>query len=169
MKNSRFNQLKGIALAVSVFLLCIGFNSSVFAQVQSNCFTISVDTTSLVCEQGDCGTPSQHCTECRKITITHDKCAGLVITDLVIISKADDDCHTVCSPSGNFTLTSGTAVCSWANPRVLTHSSSGGISWLGTATFMICHTAGGAQSYKISLPSGTTCGGTTCTDAEVTF
>jgi hypothetical protein len=181
MKNSKFKQLKGIVLTIPVFLF-VSFYSSAYGQTvtQSNCFSITAAPKSSTvdqCTTNTCRTGSEdyQCDTCVIVTIKSDKCLGLNPTTFKITSAGDEICYSVCSGSSpDFNVihgpSGGILDCSWYNPRIISYNIAGGIPDNGTATFMICHSkAAGSQTFTISLPPGTTCNGTPCTSATVTF
>ncbi len=110
MKNSKINS-KGIASAISFVVFFIYCNITVHAQTivtQSHCFTASAVSISgsAGCNTGECGHdgwPTVGCGTCIKVTITSNKCAGLHPNTFTVTSNASDDCHSVCSPNGDFT------------------------------------------------------------------
>lgn len=197
MKKNLFHpSLKGIAFALPLFLLFACCSSSVFAQpatiTQSNCYTITEDTSHYVCDtmyhlpQGDrpksCnvgGNYGNHnCTYCKTFRICMDKCTGLNPTTFTVTSSSSTDCHNVCS-QGDFNIFdqwgNGFEDCSWLNPRVMVSVISTGIPDLQCVKFTICRaippgvTPIPTQTYTISLPAGTSCGGVACGNATITF
>lgn len=112
----------------------------------SDCFTVTISPTEEDCviDQTDqcAGAFNEFCTECITVTITNNKCPGLVISNLTISSSYDqnDDCRQICSPDNSLVVTSGTTYCSWQGPRVLASTAAGGIAYNGSATFVICRT-----------------------------
>lgn len=182
MKNSTYYQLKGISLAIPVFVLFL-ISGSVYGQIttsNSNCFSITAvykNQTTPICRDNTCGEgeAAHECDNCIIVTIKNDKCPGLNPTTFKITSGGDEICYSVCpGPSDDFTVTHGPYwhiyECSWYNPRVIVYNTAGGIPDNGTATFMICRpSTHSAPAFNIELPPGTTCGGTPCTAATVSF
>ena len=186
------SKLKGIALAVSVFMVCACWVSTSFAQypqvsTQSNCFTTSVSavTDGSKCDPSSldiCGSsPSDEetCYICADVTICLDKCSGISPTKIRIESVSSTDCHSVCSPTGDFNSNYPNDpgyTCSWNNPRDLIYATAGGIPDNGCASFRICRNTKGTNSgthqhYRITIlaPANAHCGMTQCGYAEVVF
>ena len=196
MKNSKKISRK-IASAISLFVLFVCWSNALFAQstcpsgitiTNSNpCFTISATcvTNGGTCNDGGCGpNPNaiQYCVSCVDVTVT-SICNDLPI-HFEIFSTSSEDCHTVCSPSGDFTMLAGgcapsSTKCSYCDPRDIDYAgnSGNGLQYGHTATFRICHRYDTPtyvpETYHIYLPSHgcgtppTTCDNTNA--AVITF
>ncbi len=153
MKNSKI-QTKVIALAISFIVLITCFNSSIYGQIisQSHCFTIkAVAVTGSECATNTCGNPGAQCSQCIDVTITSDLCTGLNPTAFTVSSNSSSECHSICSPTNDFSVSYET--CSWTNPRTIYCTA---IADGHSATFRICHVVPGF-TYTICLPSPTYC------------
>lgn len=146
-------------------------------QQQSNCFTITVvNTSDLACTQNTCGTPAKTCKYCYEITISNDKCPGLVLTNFAVSSPGDQyyDCRNICSPDGDFALTS-TSDCSWQGPRTFTYTGNGGngLTYGNSFRIFLCRTTpiipGTPLDYSLYCVGGCNCAGSPCTNAIIRF
>jgi hypothetical protein len=166
---------RGMLLAIPFFLLLAFWSSLLYAQPsvtqQSDCFTVTVSgahsTTS--CSSNTCGTPSAGCqSDCITVTIKSDQCTGLDPTTFTVSSGVNNECHDVCSPSGDFT--SSYDHCSWSTPTTITYNNVNGIQDGHSATFQICHVSDG-QTYEIACTNPVQCpgGSSNCRHAIISF
>ncbi len=179
MRNSLINQcFKGIALAISFFVLFACCHNTIYAQrvtTLSPCFTVTITSVAAGagCNTGVCGhegwTPVG-CSDCFKVTIKSDKCAGLNPNTFTVTSSATNDCHSVCSPNGDFTNDTHDpgASCSWYNPRTLYYKNIAGIPDNSVASFIICRNGSNGSKAVYTISCGCSCNGVLCTDAVIT-
>lgn len=180
MKYSTFTS-KGIAVAISFFAIFTCFTNSINAQApettNSSCFSVSAVrvTDGTQCNTSECGPnpfATHQCDKCVDVTITCDRCPGLKPTTFIIRSISNSECHSVCSPTLDFSNSTEDRGpnCSWNNPRTLYYNNINGIPDGNSATFRICYSSvQPPQTYHIQLPAGTYCNGVLCTDALVYF
>jgi len=189
MKNTELNFKKAIVLAIpfsALFALC---SSNLFAQPPSGtitinnnnpCFVISASwvTDGSKCVTNQCGPDPgdvSYCDACVDITITAE-CPTLYPIYFYIHSESTEDCHSVCSPSGDFSILStgcnpdNDSKCSYCDPREIQYlgNSGNGLPYTHSATFRICHRTDSPytqQTYNIYLPSGS-CVGSPCNNAN---
>ena len=189
MNNSKTNK-KRISFAIS-FLVLFSFCSNIMLAQSvtqtSNCFSISVvgvtDGTQCSCTN-TCGTnpyDGQQCTICVDVTICMDSCSGINPSAFTVTSESSTDCHTVCSPTGDFTncATCGEVgdLCSWSNPRTMLSTHAGGVADNTCVHFRICRNSTGTdappahQTYDIAIahPLNPNCGGIPCRVAKIQF
>src|SRR6185295_961233 len=95
----------------------------------SPCFSVTatyVTDTSVSgrCNNGACRTNPVDiipCNNCVDVTICMDSCSGLNLKQFGIVSSSSTDCHSVCSPTGDFLYNTDPtgSTCSWYNARVI--------------------------------------------------
>ena len=192
MTNSMFN-FKGIALAISFIVFFSYCSSSLFSQTvtqQSDCFgtrvTAVTDGTRCNTNTNDlCGHNAfdeDVCAACVDVTICMDSCSGIDPTEISVSSESLYDCHSVCSPNGDFHNCSDCLpgdrhdTCGYFQERVLVYNGMGGIPDNHCASFRICRNSkgtddGSQQTYDIAilLPANAHCGSTQCRVAKVKF
>lgn len=189
MKNFK-RCIKGMVLAISIFVLFAFSDNSTIAQVITTaptCFTLSIALVAgSACNTDVCagGTNSgNNCDICFTVTIG-GKCAELPQSFQI----TSDECFSICSPSGDFTLgTHSGGVCDNAAKQIVWKNASGGcaippcnppvppnppcvgMSNTDQGTFRICG-SGAHQVFHIALVSHcmSLCS-TPCTDAVITL
>ncbi len=161
MKRSNHFLGKSWLFAISFVFTCICHNMTSFAQLptvtQSNCFTVTLDTTSQHCGgNGDCidNCPSN----CIKVKICSDRCPGLNPTSFTITSNYDQTADCRCYPATfgchNDPNDRG-AACSWQGPRIIDVSASGGLADGACINFFMCE---GYTGNSYSITCNTSCG-----------
>ncbi len=176
--NSSF--VKKISMLIFTFVLFSSVHA--YAQptiTQSNCFTLTVATTSSTCSSNECDPEPYNgqCGECNEFTITHDKCSGLTISMITLTTPGDNsyDCRSVCGGDDfdAYVTTGGVdydieGICSWAGPRYMPYlKNNGSIPYLGSAKFIICRKNSNPINYTLTVTGN--CGGTPCTGATITY
>ena len=182
------SKLKGIALAVSVYMVCFGWLDKSYSQTypthtNSPCFSVYVvyDTLGTSCDDATVCGPNPNdthtCDKCVIVTICTDSCTGVNPYEFTIVSRSNTDCHSVCS-SGDFTYsaTPSGSSCSWYNTRKIWYKNVNGVPDNTCASFRICRNTKGTnappahQTYDITVTSPATpqCNGHVC-DFSVTF